>query len=205
MTTMDGMIFEIIGYIGSALVVISMLMSSIIKLRLINTAGSIISCIYALIVGAMPLALMNVCLIIINLYNLYKLLRTSKPYDLTECAPDESMVRYFLAHYRDDIQTFFPEFRADDERNEKAVVVYCEGDPVGIMMGKPDGEDIDVSIEYSTPAYRDCSVGKYLYSRLPELGIKGLKYTGNVTDAHADYLKKMGFVREDDIWVLRTA
>ena len=42
------MIIEIAGYIGSVLVVVSMLMSSIVKLRIINTTGSSISAIYAL-------------------------------------------------------------------------------------------------------------------------------------------------------------
>ena len=34
------MIIELIGYLGSILVVVSMLMSSVIKLRVINMAGS---------------------------------------------------------------------------------------------------------------------------------------------------------------------
>ena len=67
------MVLEIVGYIGSALVVISMLMSSIVKLRVINTVGSIISGVYAVLCGALPLALMNACLITINLINLWKL------------------------------------------------------------------------------------------------------------------------------------
>ena len=65
------MLIEIFGYIGSVLVVVSMLMPSIVKLRVINTIGSIVSGIYALIVGAFPLVLMNSCLIIINIYNYY--------------------------------------------------------------------------------------------------------------------------------------
>ena len=68
------MMIEIYGYIGSVLVVVSMLMSSIIKLRVINILGSVISGSYALIIGSFPLVLMNSCLIIINVYNLYKLL-----------------------------------------------------------------------------------------------------------------------------------
>ena len=69
------MLLEIMGYIGSTLVVVSMLMSSIVKLRVINTIGSIISVIYALLCGALPLALMNLCLIIINIYNLILLFK----------------------------------------------------------------------------------------------------------------------------------
>ena len=60
------MMIEIYGYIGSVLVVVSMLMSSIIKLRVINILGSVISGSYALIIGSFPLVLMNSCLIIIN-------------------------------------------------------------------------------------------------------------------------------------------
>ena len=83
---------EIIGYIGSFLVVISMLMSSIIKLRVINTIGSVISGIYAVICGALPLALMNLCLIIINVVNLVKLLGAKMPYELVEGDAGDSLV-----------------------------------------------------------------------------------------------------------------
>ena len=37
-----GTIVEIIGYLGSALVLVSMLMTSVIKLRIINLTGSVI-------------------------------------------------------------------------------------------------------------------------------------------------------------------
>ena len=71
---MDSSLYlELFGYLGSFLVVISMLMSSVIKLRVINITGSIISGTYALIIGSFPLALMNICLIIINVYNILKL------------------------------------------------------------------------------------------------------------------------------------
>ena len=41
---------EMVGYLGSALVVASMLMSSVIKLRVINTVGSGIFAAYALMI-----------------------------------------------------------------------------------------------------------------------------------------------------------
>ena len=63
---------EMFGYIGSVLIVVSMFMSSVVKLRIINTAGSVISGIYALISGAFPLFVMNICIIVINIYNLIK-------------------------------------------------------------------------------------------------------------------------------------
>ena len=63
---------EIFGYIGTALVVISMLMTSLNKLRIVNITGSIISLIYSLIISAYPIAIMNFCLIFINTFQLIK-------------------------------------------------------------------------------------------------------------------------------------
>ena len=50
-TDMDtNTIYELIGYFGSALVVISMLMTSVVRLRIINLIGSVIFTCYALII-----------------------------------------------------------------------------------------------------------------------------------------------------------
>ena len=43
-------IIEAVGYLGSALVLVSFLMSSVVKLRVVNTAGSLIFALYALII-----------------------------------------------------------------------------------------------------------------------------------------------------------
>ena len=63
---------EIFGYIGTALVIISMMMKSINRLRIFNIAGSVISTIYSIIAGAWPIVVMNVSLIAINSYHILK-------------------------------------------------------------------------------------------------------------------------------------
>lgn len=73
---------ELIGYLGSVLVVVSMLMSSVVKLRVINTIGSGIFAGYALLIHSYPTALMNACLVGINLYNLVRLRQGDRSYDL---------------------------------------------------------------------------------------------------------------------------
>ena len=103
---------EIIGYLGSALVVASMLMSSVVKLRVINTIGSGIFAAYALIIHSYPTALMNVCLVGINIYNLVKLTQKAQNYDLIDAAQGEGLLRYLLDHYREDSQAYFPSFSA---------------------------------------------------------------------------------------------
>ncbi len=69
---------EIFGYIGTALVIISMLMTSVVKLRIINMCGALISLIYAIVVSAWPIAVMNAALIIIQSWQLIRLWRNQK-------------------------------------------------------------------------------------------------------------------------------
>ena len=194
------MMIEIYGYIGSVLVVVSMLMSSIIKLRVINILGSVISGSYALIIGSFPLVLMNSCLIIINVYNLYKLLKAEQKYDLVDSEANDAFVGYFLAHYKDDIQKYFPGFTMDNAA-DKAFIVCCEGNPSNILLAKDNGNGVlDVILDYSTPFYRDCSAGKYLYAALPSKGVKVLQFTQNSSKEHEDYLTKMGFKKENGVF-----
>jgi hypothetical protein len=195
------MMIEIYGYIGSVLVVVSMLMSSIIKLRVINILGSVISGSYALIIGSFPLVLMNSCLIIINVYNLYKLLKAEQKYDLVDSEVNDAFIGYFVSHYKDDIQKYFPNFVFENSGINKAYIVFCEGNPSNILLGKDNGNGVlDVILDYSTPVYRDCSAGKYLYAALPSKGVKVLQFAQNSSKEHEDYLTKMGFKKENGVF-----
>ena len=70
-------VIELIGYLGSILVLMSMLMSSVIKLRIINTVGSIIFTFYAFAIQTYPTAILNVILVGVNIYNIIKLLKST--------------------------------------------------------------------------------------------------------------------------------
>ena len=198
---MDNVMLEVFGYIGSALVVISMLMSSIVKLRVINTVGSVISGIYALICGAIPLALMNICLITINIYGLVKIFKIKQVYDLVVGEADDALVEYFLRRYEGDIKSYFPDFEQVRAQGNKAYVVCCDGNPAGVMLGRENDGVFDIRIDYSTPVYRDCSVGTYLYSNIGRENIHTLRFSENSSEAHVSYMKKMGFVQENGVYV----
>ena len=113
---------EMIGYLGSALVVLSMLMSSVVKLRVINTIGSGIFAAYALMIHSYPTALMNFCLVVINVWNLIKLRQKDQRYELVEEAQGNGLLDYLLSYYREDIQTYFPAF-SEDAGMDRAYVV----------------------------------------------------------------------------------
>ncbi len=74
---------ELFGYLGTALVLISMMMTSVKWLRIVNMAGSVISMIYGIAMTTFPVAALNAGLIIINSVQLWRLYRTEKQQEET--------------------------------------------------------------------------------------------------------------------------
>lgn len=197
---------ELIGYLGSALVVVSMLMSSVVKLRVINTIGSGIFAAYALMIQSYPTALMNVCLVAINIYNLVKLKQPERSYNLVKASRQDALPRYLLDYYWRDIQKFFPGFSEKSARGDQLYLVCCGGNPAGILLAEEtEPGSLRVALDYSTPTYRDCSIGAYLYARLPAQGVHTLIFREETSQAHEAYLLKMGFVREEGAYIKRLA
>ena len=191
---------ELFGYLGSFLVVVSMLMASVVKLRIINITGSLISGIYALIIGSFPLALMNTCLIIINVFNLIRLLKASHEYEVIKGDISDAYFQYFVTHYENDIKKFFPDFSKNNISGNILYYVFCNEAPAGFLLGTQIDKGVDIIVDYTVPAYRDCSVAKYLYLKMAGEGIDKL-VCKNPSGEHTHFLQKMGFVKNPDEYV----
>jgi|LauGreDrversion4_2_1035121.scaffolds.fasta_scaffold06306_3 hypothetical protein len=63
---------EIFGYISMIVVLVSMTMKNIKKLRIINSIACAMFVVYGIILSAYPIVLMNILVIFINLHNLKK-------------------------------------------------------------------------------------------------------------------------------------
>lgn len=186
-------LIEAFGYLGSFLVLVSMLMTSVVKLRIINTIGSVIFTIYAVIIKSYPTAFMNFCLVLINLHFLIRMSKMGKEYELVEVQKDDRLLNFLLAHYMDDIKKSFPGIDLKMEEIGKSYVVLCEGKPVGLTLGVLDGENLDLKLDYSIPEFRDFSIGTFLFRNLKEKGIKSVTYEGP-DEHHKAYLDRQGFV-----------
>ena len=150
------LMIEIFGYIGCIFVIISMLMTSVVKLR------------------------------VINIYNLIKLSKADgNHYDMIRGNKEDSYLTYFIKHYK---------------KADTIYTVCCEGVPAGVLAGKKEGDALEISFDYTTPTYRDCSAGRFLYAKLAEEGYKKF-ICKEVTEGHKSYLEKMGFVKENGVYV----
>lgn len=63
---------ELFGYLGTALIFLSMMMTNITKLRILNMSGSVISAIYAALSNTWPVVILNGGLFIINAVQLFR-------------------------------------------------------------------------------------------------------------------------------------
>ena len=193
------MLIEGIGYLGSLLVLVSMLMTSVFKLRVINTIGSCIFTVYALIIHSYPTALMNFCLVLINLHFLWKMSRTDRDFDLVTEEKGDAFLQYFIDSHRNDIQACFPGISLDFSEAGRAYIICCKGLPVGVTVGEEKDGILNLILDYTTPEYRDFSVGRFLLSELKKQGIRKLCYGGPV-EHHLPYLQKLGYVKNGELY-----
>ncbi|MCZ4338478.1 uroporphyrinogen decarboxylase [Shewanella colwelliana] len=69
---------EMLGYLASSFVGLSLLMADIKKLRYINLIGCLIFVYYGLNIQAYPVAVMNLFCALVNIYHIYLILKQEK-------------------------------------------------------------------------------------------------------------------------------
>jgi hypothetical protein len=188
---------ELIGYGASALIAISMMMSSIVRLRLFNMAGAIGFAIYGLLIGAYPVAVLNGIIVVVNAYYLVRMLRAKEYFQLLKLKPDSVYLPYFLNFYGDEIRRILPEFQYRPSENQIALFILRDCSPAGVFIAeqKPDGV-LRVVLDFVIPNYRDLKIGKFLFVEQAEFfrerGIKEIIISPRTAEFGA-YLVKVGF------------
>ena len=196
-------IYEIIGYVGSAFIVVSLTRKSIIKLRLFGLAGTVTFLVYALLIAAYPIAIVNVVIIGIHIYFLRELMSTKREYFRVLTVPkDSAYLDYFLDFWDDLIKQDQPDFvRTPSDDNVRAFILR-DLIPAGLFIGRrgPD-RSMEVLLDFVIPQYRDFRIGHYLYSRRSGVfADPSCDFAWSVarTKAHAEYLERMQFARDGD-------
>ena len=200
---MENTIYEIIGYVSTVLVLVSFLMASVVKLRVINTIGSGIFVVYALLIGSYPTAILNLGIVTINIYFLVRLLRAEKLTTMLPIETDNAYLKEFMTFYGGDMQRFFPEVALEKDQADAAYFVYYDLVPVGVLLGKKqDDGSLRILVDYSTPKYRDASVGRFMYKKLLSNGQYTRLEFADPSEKHEKYLKTMGFIKDGSLYRL---
>lgn len=196
---------ELIGYLGSALIVLSVTRTSILKLRLLGLAGSTGFIVYGVLISKWPIVLTNVIISGVHLYFLNQFRSTTREYfRLLEVDPDSRYLLDFLQFYRTEIARFQPGFEFRPQADQIRVFVLRDMVPAGLLIGTrtPTGA-LHIDLDFVIPSYRDLQVGDFVYRRshvFDGRGISRLESDPGNPD-HDEYLERMGFRREGDGYV----
>ncbi|MDO5297269.1 MAG: YgjV family protein [bacterium] len=197
--------FDILGYIASAVILTSFTMTSTVRLRLLNSVGAVLNIIYSYLIGAYPTAICNACILCINFVQLRRLLHNHQnTYSIVRCQLQDSVLKAFVAKYRHDIAQFYPHFRLDDPQQNFARFIFSRNEIVGLQVGIVQGDTLCLTLDYSIPEYRDCSVGRFAYDHISNKGIHQAYFTGH-NERVRRYLSKMGFKAKGDKLALQIA
>lgn len=90
-------VLELYGYLGSALIAISLMMGDIRKLRWINLVGAGTFASYGLLIGSWPVAVLNGFIVLIDVVHLWHLHRRPAPLSDAEFQAGDDYVRNVLA------------------------------------------------------------------------------------------------------------
>ncbi len=192
-------VYQAIGYLGSALIVVSLTRKSILKLRLFGLAGSMVFLIYSVLIGAYPIAVVNVVIIFVHIFFLRDLLsKRNEFFTVLRVHEDSQYLAYFLEFHADDIHHFQPGFTYTPAAEQIRVFILRNLVPAGLFIGRvcPDAS-IEVQLDFVIPQYRDFKVGGFLYSARSGIFTNPRcerAWSEPGTRLHAEYLDRMGFV-----------
>lgn len=191
------LVYELIGYAGSALVITALLMTSLRRLRMVSFVGGLVFAIYATLINAVPLIVVNVSIMAINATSLYRMSRVTDYFSSLATGRESDYLKRFLDFYGEDIRHYFPTFSMP-ESECRAIFVLRDLVPAGLWIAHETASDEwQVDLDYAIPRFRDSKIGRYLYSAEGPLP-KGTYTVPPPAPDHVDYLKRMGFAERLD-------
>lgn len=206
---------EVLGWVGSGVLVVSLLQTRLLRLRLINLVGCLVLLVYNGIVEVWPMVGLNVVLALINVVYLWQMLRTRHDegtYSVVEVGADDAYLAHVLKVHREDIDRYFPAYAAqgtgagagaEDRPGRSAYLVLKGDETVGVVVTRDAGEGTEeVLLDWVTPAHRDFSPGEFVFRRSGLFQRRGVRRILSPERMRNPYYGRIGFQEEGDRWVL---
>ena len=191
-------ILQIIGYTGSVLVAVSLMMSNIVRLRWINLFGAGTFATYGLLINAYPVLVLNGFIVFVDLFYLIKMSRVKDAFELLQIDAHQSpFLKMFIKYHKEEILKYFPDFDLSKLNNPRCIFILRNLMPVGLFICLPYKSMLEIEIDFVVNEYRDFKNAHYLFhSRIEifkEQGFRAFIMKSEI-DAHIKYLKKLGFI-----------
>jgi hypothetical protein len=203
---------EMVGYLASALVVLALTMTSVVRLRMVSFCGSITFFVYGALIDSVPIMITNSAIALINVWFLRKEFASGQPngrdLGVSHIRADSPFLADFIAFHLVDIHRFQPDFHVPSGDDVVTLLLNRDGLPAGLLIGRRRGSTLTIDLDYVLSPYRDSRLGRWLYGPGAAVfradGITELRSAGT-TDTHRKYLDRVGFrasSTEDDLYEL---
>lgn len=191
---------DLIGYLASALVVASLAMTSVVRLRIVSLVGSVVFVGYGVALGSIPVIITNTAVAAINVWFLRKEFSAHRDLGAVPIAADAPFLQDFLRSHAADIAHFHPEFTTPGP-DDLVLLLTRNGLPAGVFVGTRDGDTLHLRLDYVMSAYRDSRIGTWLYGRgttaFTDAGVSRIVATRPSPDVRS-YLQRVGFAPDGD-------
>ena len=186
---------EWFGYLASLVVLVSLTMTSIIKLRVINLIGCLLFAAFAYLIDSYPTMFMNLGIAGINVYFLWTIYSAEEQFKLIVASVNSEYFEYFISTNQGEIEL---QTSVDELRDANTVFYMLRNNSIaGVLVGNNSEQGVlSVLLDYVTPEYRDFKLAHYYYESHPDV----IKHKGvntlmakPTTKEHREYLLKVGF------------
>lgn len=197
------MVKDGVGYAASLIILVSMLLTNVYRLRQLNLVGALVFALYGYWARAWPVVFMNLLIAGVDVWHLLQMLRYSAFFDLAPATSvgAEYLKRFFLFHERE-LMKFAPGLTFEELQEAHTCVLFRNMLPVGLFAYRQAGPDADIVIDFMIGEYRDFKAGRYLYKTkrmfFKEQGIKRFHAVAR-HPTQPKYFLQNGFVREDGV------
>jgi len=198
---------DLLGWAGSALLIYSIMQARVLRFRVLNLIACLVLVVFNGLLGIWPMVAMNVVLSAINLWFIRQLVsdrHDAAAFTVLEVGPNDEYLRHVLRVHGPDILRFQPDFLWDGAAPDRSAYLVQRGDEtVGVVLIRDAGDGVaQVELDYVTPRFRDFSPGEFVWRQSGVLKDDGFRRVVTPSGMVAPYYDKVGFHREDDVFVL---
>ena len=188
---------EWLGYLASVVVLISLAMASIVRLRWINLLGCLLFVTYGWLLSIWPVMAVNLGIAAINCWFLYQHYYRGEAFELVPAEPGTPYFEHFLAANRQAIER-----RTGLDGIAEGHIAFWllrDNSIAGLVVARDAGDGVlEILLDYVIPKYRDFKLGRFFYQAqrqtLLAAGYTRLLTYAPAADAeHRRYFRAMGF------------
>ncbi len=195
---------EVVGWVGSGIVVWSMMQQRILRLRVYNLIGCLVQVLYNGVLGVWPVVALNVVLAVVQVINLTRLVRDRddpEAYSVAEVPARGPLLAQLVDRHRADVARFHPGF-TEPSQGADAFVVMSGDEVVGWVVVHDDDGVAQIELDYVTERFRDLTPGRFVFRRSGVLAERGYRAVASAPDTVEPYYEQVGFERRGDRFVL---